>query len=219
MSAKEQMSSQEQLPAQNSGSQNAVEELKDQALAYLNENYNDTFLPVYFEGKNWAYSYDTISFTSEKYNGKSLYVYHNRTDTSVFVDNYFTLTMQYDAEEYFLKLLDMSDDDIFCRVNIDNPYRTDDLPANVTFLEYLSEGEIMLDIYFFSDNEIPKDLQEGFLSKMIEHKINAGVQFNVVRGNTVEMTQTSLDDILNNENMILITKQYLIKKDFSVVEY
>jgi hypothetical protein len=55
---------------------NRAERLKEEALSYLNGLYDDSFRPVTFEGKSWAYNYDTLLFSSENYDGGTFHVYH-----------------------------------------------------------------------------------------------------------------------------------------------
>ena len=67
---------------------------KELALQYLSNKYNDNFTLCGYLSKSWAYSYETITYYSEKYSDKVIvYVYGDKGDYS-YKDNYYMLSMK-----------------------------------------------------------------------------------------------------------------------------
>lgn len=194
-------------------------------MAYLNDNYSDSFKPVGLEFKSWAYDYDTITFKSKKYNNQSLHVYRKKADGKyTFSDDYFKLQMNDEANQYFENLAKPILGDVVTKVSFENHERPAKLGNYSSFSDYLKEGDILLELYVFSPNiseATSKDQYEAFVNELIKNKISLPVYFIKVNSNSESVVESSsLEDLLDSaSDLFLERKGYDIKTDFSIEEY
>lgn len=199
---------------------NSIEKTKDEALSYLNSLYDDTFSPVSHEGKSWAYDYESIYFSSQKYNDQIVSVYKDIADDTEFVDDYFKLRMDDEAEQYFLTFSTNVVKNIATKVHFSNQYRPTNIAADADFEEYLSSGEAHMDIYFFTNEEISIQDQQGIVSNIAsQEKSYGGVTFITSEDSLDQIRSTKLDDLLSTTKYYVKRKDYLVSKDFTIKEY
>lgn len=204
---------------------NNAEKIKNEALDYLNSNYSDEFSPVELELKSIAYDYDTITFTSKKYNNQSLHVYRTKVDSEyTFSDDYFKLQMNIEANEYFKNLAEPILGDVEAKVRFTNQARPAKLDKESSFSDYIEAGEVFLEIYIFGEDistASTENKYKVFLDEITKKKISMFVYFIAVNSKGEEvMKNTSLTDLLASETELFSERKgYLIQKDLSVKEY
>jgi hypothetical protein len=204
---------------------NSAEKVKDEALAYLNKNYSDDFKAKELEFKSWAYDFDTITFTSKKYNNQYLEVYRKKVDGKyTFSDDYFKLYMNDDANKYFENMAKaILGDDVVAKVEFTNFDRPSKLNNNSTFSDYLESNQVLLELYVFGGNiseETTKAKYQSLLSELINKRISIFVEFIEINSKGEEKIRTTtLHDTLSSADELFIeSKSYIIKKDFSINE-
>lgn len=204
---------------------NNAEKIKNEALDYLNSNYSDDFSPVELELKSIAYDYDTITFTSKKYNNQSLHVYRTKVDSEyTFSDDYFKLQMNNEANEYFKNLAEPILGDVEAKVRFTNQARPTKLDKEDSFSDYLEAGEVFLELYVFGEDISIASTENKYkvlIDEITKKKISMFVYFIAVNSKgKEEMKNISLTDLLASETeLFLERKGYLIEKDLSVKEY
>ena len=80
-------------------SSEGAERIREEALAYLAEQYDDNFTITLLESAGISMDYDRLTVLSDAYPGECFYVNRYVKDgEELFRDNYFTLYMRRDAE-------------------------------------------------------------------------------------------------------------------------
>jgi len=194
------------------------EEIKDEALAYLNSYYDDEFTPVMFEGPSWAYNYYTIFFESKKYDGQCFKVYKFKDEPDKFYDGYFKLAMNADACSFFEEIVSQKVDiPVTIKVGFGGLYLSKEVSPNATFAECIGTGEFVLQVYVFSNEDIPHETQKQILSSFIEKKNALCVTFYTTKDTVDTLKNTLLEDIIASATF-LKSKFYSISKDFTIEE-
>jgi hypothetical protein len=197
---------------------NKPEKMKDIALAYLAENYDDNFQALGYSDGGWAYPYETVNFRSEKY-GETVEVKIYETDgTYTFKDNYFKLYMKSDALSYFRALIKKLGHTSEIKVRFESLKLPDSLEKNASFAEYVASGECDVEVYIITASEISEDDRERFLAKLCEDKIMGIFRF-VVTSDEKLLASYDISGIVNEKgDAIIETKNYYINGSYQVTE-
>lgn len=196
-----------------------AENMRDNALDYLNTNYDDTFAEKGYSSCNWAYDYSIVTFTSEKYDDAFVEVraYKNQDGSYTFKDNYFHFYMQNDAELYFTEFLNEINP-LTIKVRFPNTIWSDELDGAFSFNEWKAKGKCSIDVYFITQYEIETSIQKEVVNKIAFEKITGLVTF-LSTDEINSLKNETLDDILNNQNdFIKSKKDYYINTDFEIDE-
>ena len=204
----------------NNTPQNKAEQIKGEAIAYLSNNYADNFNPVGYEGKSWAYNYDTVSFSSEKYNGQNFNVYRFDGEPVIFTDDYFKLVMNEDASQCFADVIKESFfDAVVVKIQFNGQYRLEELPPNASFSDYLSIENKNIDLFYFTNTAVSSEIQETLVSEIVNKRFNGNISFIVTDEAIESMQSSSLDSLLNSVDSYVKRNDYFIQPDFTIVKY
>jgi hypothetical protein len=197
---------------------NRPERMKDLALAYLEENYDDSFKPLgYFDG-GWAYPYETVTFTSEKYGKAVEVIIYDNDGKYTFEDDYFQLYMQSDAISYFRALIKKLGYTSEIKVRFESLKLPDSLERNASFAEYVASGKCDVEVYIITASEISERDRERFLAKLCENKIMGHFRF-VVTSDEYLLASYDISGIVNEkEDTIMEKKSYSINSSYQVTE-
>ncbi|MCI8765351.1 MAG: hypothetical protein HFG58_12440 [Lachnospiraceae bacterium] len=117
------------------------EDIKEQALDYLDGLYEDTFTVQSATAISWAENYETITVASERFSGRTFQVRRIHGDKDIiFKDNYFTLTMVADAEKYVKELTEEASLNADVAVEFTEGERPGELAADAVFGDYVRMG-------------------------------------------------------------------------------
>lgn len=193
-----------------------AEEIKTEALAYLNNNYSDTFTAKVFSASNWAYEYESITFTSEKFPGAvvEVRVYKNDDGTYRFKDNYFHCYMNDGAVNYGKAIIE--EENAVVKVRFPNTVWSDELAGAQSFEDWKAQGTACADIFVITQNALSKDAQTAIAGKVAKDKVLGSVVFIVTNDENLLQDKT-LDDILNNQSKFVVSKNdYYIDSNFEI---
>jgi len=155
------------------------EEIKQAALEYLQENYSDEFTVTALEGENWSDKFDRIYVESDAYPDEYFQVHRIvKGKEVIFTDNYFTLYMRADAENYFQRLIDAVKNGTSVSAEFTETKRPSNLSADSTFNDYFNNGG---SIFFYLTLANPCGFTEKeqmmFLKQLQEREFRATVIF------------------------------------------
>ena len=194
----------------------SAEKIKNDALKYLNERYEDTFTPVWLNFAELLEKYDTIVFKSEKYDD-TFYVYREK---EVFTDEYFKLQIDKSGQEYFKKILDKYSVRAVIRLDISSREKPEELSLNPTFEEYLNCELLLLEIIIFTEEEVSYETQIDFLEDLVLLKINSSVEFISIKISLEEAEKYSEEELrASNNDFIKTRKFYIIDKNLRIDEF
>lgn len=195
---------------------NQPERMKDMALAYLNEHYDDVFMPLsYFDG-DWAYEYESITFTSEKFPDAIVEVrgYKNDNGSYRFKDNYYHCYMLDGAVSYGKELL--AGENTVVKVRFANTVWSDELAGAQSFAEWQEQGTARVDFFMITGNALSADVQTGIVSKIADDKVCGYVTFIETEEDNL-LQEIPLDEILNNHNKFVVSENdYFINREFEI---
>lgn len=163
----------------NYGQAKSPEDIKAQVLDYLYELYEDTFTIQSSTAVSWAENYETITITSEKYSGKTFLVKRIHDGSKItFIDNYFTLYMIADAEQYVREMVKEVSLTAYATVRFTEGERPYELKANAGFGDYVKMGgSPYCYIILTSANELKKEEQLSFMRLLSGKKFQCNVVF------------------------------------------
>lgn len=193
-----------------------AEEIRTEALAYLNNSYSDTFTAKVFTASNWAYEYESITFTSEKYPEAivEVRVYKNDDGTYRFKDNYFRCYMNDSAVNYGKTII--TGEYAVVKVRFPNTVWSDELAGAQSFEEWKAKGFARADIFVITQKAFSKDAQTEIASKVAKDKVLGSVVFIVTNDENLLQDKT-LDEILNNQSKFVVSKNdYYIDSNFEI---
>lgn len=179
---------------------------KELALQYLSSKYNDNFTLCGYLSKSWAYSYETITYYSEKYSDKvTVYVYGDKGDYS-YKDNYYMLSMKDDAQNYFEKFPQKYGYSIETKVKF-IPSEIYNINGNDPFEKYAKSEKCMADVYFICKSNYSNNDMEAIIKDICNSKIMGSVYFWVTNDNNL-LSQYDLDYIFNYKMDSVLDEQY-----------
>lgn len=182
-----------------------AEKIKTEALAYLSTNYSDTFTAKLFTSSSWAYKYDSITFTSDKYPEEivEVHAYENEDGTYRFIDNYYHCYMLKSAIDYAKSF--MIFEDAVVKVSFQNTVWSDELAGAQTFEEWKTKGTADADFFIITADSLTTGVQKEIVSKLAADKVSGNIVFVVTEDETLLQDKT-LDEILNNQNKYVVSK-------------
>lgn len=193
-----------------------AEEIRAEALAYLNNCYSDTFTPKVYTSSNWAYEYESITFTSEKYPGTivEVRVYKNDDGTYRFKDNYFRCYMMDSAINYGKALI--VEENAVIKARFPNTIWSDELAGAQSFEEWREYGTACVDLFVITRNALPTDVQARIANKVADDKVYGSVVF-IATSEENLLKDKTLDEILNNQSKFVVSKNdYYIDSNFEI---
>lgn len=199
-----------------SNANNKAENISNLAKEYLHNRYDDEFTLKGYYGKGWAYDYSTVTFSSKKYNEAliEVRVYENEDNTYQFNDNYFNYYMESGAIDFFENLID--NDDVIIKVRFPGYIWSNDLLEAKTFLDWQKSGKCEMEVFLFSNVEIPVDVIEHYSEKVAINKIRGRVSFYTFDASSIS-SNILLDELLNNQEMnVKLKTRFYINLDFNV---
>lgn len=196
---------------------NKAEKIKDKALEYLNENYDDTFTALGYSDGDWAYDYSTVNFTSEKYSKSVEVRVYEANGTYSFQDNYFKLYMENDAVSYLKNIVSKYGKENKVKVRFVSPELPDSLDTNATFSDYVSSSKCNLEVYIVSDSAFNERDITAILSEICDAKIVGNFRL-IVTNDKDLLSAYSISEIVNEKtDSIIEKKSYSINSSFEVV--
>jgi len=191
---------------------NRAEDAKSIALKYLTEKYDDEFLPKGYQKDNWAYDYEVITFKSSKYN-KDFSVYLEAED--LIYDNYYTLYMENDAEQFYKQIVSSTESGIIIKVRFNDDY----VENEIDFKEYIEQEHSDIDVCIIHSNLISEDIKKKIIDDFIERDCKETISFIYV-DDTNDYISLSVDEILNGDQAgIISVDKYVINDDKTVKSY
>ena len=193
---------------------NTAEIMRDQALEYLNGKYNDSFTAEGYSSSSWAYEYSSLTFKSKNYPSCIVEVraYKNDDDSYTFKDNYFKCSMHDGAVLFFNGIIK----DAEVKVQFPNTVWSDELEGASSFSEWQTKGNCKTDAYIITLKELSRDEKTSIVEKIAEQKVSGTVTF-ITTEDESKLSNYSLDDILNNQEKYIVSKDdYFINSDFKV---
>ncbi len=182
-----------------------AEQIKAEALTYLNSNYSDTFTAKLYSASGWAYEYESITFTSEKYpeNIVEVRAYKDEDDKYRFIDNYYHCYMQESAEKYVKSLVSI--ENVVVKISFQNTVWSDELQGAKSFEEWQKKGTADADFYIITKEELSTELRMEMISKLVNDNVSGDIVFIVTRDENF-LEEKSLDEILNNQKKYIESK-------------
>lgn len=197
---------------------NKAEKIKDKALEYLNNNYDDTFTALGYSDGDWAYDYSTVNFTSEKYSESVEVRVYEENGTYSFTDDYFKLYMENDAVAYLKNIVSKYGKDNEVKVRFISPKLPDLLNTKATFSDYVASEKCNLEVYVISGSAFNESDITDILSALCDAKIMGNFRFLTTTDINL-LSQYSISEIVNEKaDTITEKKSYSINSSFEVVE-
>ena len=193
---------------------------KELALQYLSSKYNDNFTLCGYLSKSWAYSYETITYYSEKYSDKVIvYVYGDKGDYS-YKDNYYMLSMKDDAQNYFEKFPQKYGYSVETKARFlfSDSYYVD---GNDSFPDYLKSGNCKIEIYYICQSDLLENDSKTILKDIYNSnsKIKLGFIYFIVTNDKDLLSQYTIDEIVNDKrDNILREWNYTINNKYGFEE-
>lgn len=190
--------------------QNQAETTRERALEYLYSNYEDIFTAEAYSASNWAYKYESVTFTSEKYPGTTIEVrVHQNEDNSVtIVDNYFHSYMRQDATDYSKSLLGTNA--VSVKVRFPNSIWSNNLAGAKTFAQWKELGNCEMDVFVITKEVLSQSEQTAFAETLVLEKITGMITF-FTTSDAALLADYTLDDVLNNQSKLTQSKsQYYV---------
>ena len=196
---------------------NSAEVMRDIALEYLNENYDDTFEPESYELGGWAYDWDTVRFVPKKYPEAtvSVKVYENEGEYS-FTDDYFKCYMYAEAVEYYKEIFG-GEISVTVKVGFNELDNSKLLDGATTFKEWREKGSYCYaDVYYITKEELTEESQYDIVKQIAEDRIAGYVTFFTTTEEDL-LEGLSTDEVFNNqEELTEGKKRFLIDYDFNI---
>ena len=192
------------------------EKIKREALEYLNSNYLDTFTANVYTSNNWAYEYESITFTSEKFPDGVVEVRVNKSEDGkyYFKDNYYHFYMLDSAINYGKSLV--MEEDVVVKARFLNSVWSDELSGAQSFEEWKTQGTAYVDFFIITGTPLASGIQENIVSKIATDKVSGTIVF-VVTNDKDFLQDITLDDILNNQSDYVVSKnEYYIDSNFKI---
>ncbi len=160
-------------------SSEGAERIREEALAYLAEQYDDNFTITLLESAGISMDYDRLTVLSDAYPGESFYVNRYVKDgEELFRDNYFTLYMRRDAEQFFSDMAKQVKEGTSVQVKLKLSVRPETMTAQSTFADMVSlHGSTELYIYLYHKEAFSKAEQDAFLEALKEAECSASIIF------------------------------------------
>ena len=193
-----------------------AEKIRAEAESYLNEHYSDTFMPAVFIPGGWAYEFESITFSSEKYPEErvEVRVYQNDDGTYRFKDNYYHCYMMDSAVEYARAVL--GEETAAVKVRFRNTVWSDELDGAETFEQWQARGTACAEFFVITRSTLAADAQLNIVEKIAEDQVSGMVMFLVTDDENLLRDKT-LNEILNNQSKFVVGKdRYSIDYDFAV---
>ena len=190
--------------------QNQAETTRERALEYLRSNYEDVFTAQAYSANNWAYRYESVTFTSKKYPGATVEVrvYQNEDNSVTFVDNYFHCYMMQDAVDYSKSLLGTNT--VSVKVRFSNSIWSDDLVDAKSFTQWKELGNCEMDVFVIAKEALSQNEQTAFMETLVLEKITGMVTF-FTTSDAELLVDYTLDDVLNNQSKLIQSRsQYYV---------
>lgn len=197
---------------------NKAEEMKELALKYLSENYNDTFTALGYSDGDWAYDYSSVNFTSDKYSESVEVRIYEENGNYSFKDNYFKLTMREDAEKYFKTVSSKYGYSTEVKVRFVSPEIPGNIANNATFAEYVATEQCNVEVYFITASDFAESDVKAILADIGTARIMGFFRF-VVTNDADLLRQYSIGEIVNQKQESVLKKQsFMINNSFEVIE-
>lgn len=191
---------------------NRAEDAKNVALKYLAEKYEDEFLPKGYQKDNWAYDYEVMTFESNKYN-RDFSVYIETED--LIYDNYYTLYMEKDAEQFYKRIVEPIESDILIKIRFNDDY----VENEIEFMEYIEQEHSDIDVCIVHSGLISEDNKKKIIDDFIERNCKEIISFIYV-DDIDDYISFSVDEILNGDQAgIISVDKYVINDDKTVKSY
>lgn len=197
--------------------QNTAEEMRDNALSYLNGKYNDTFTSKSYSSNNWAYEYSSITFLSEKYPGTvvEVRIYKNDDGTFFYKDNYFNAFMYEDAVAYFENII-VGIEPLTVKIRFPSTIWSDELNNADSFEKWKANGNCMVDVFYITQQDLTNDEKNKVLRDIAGSNISGTITF-FTTSKSDNLLNQKLDDILNNQSSYVENKsEFYINSKFEI---
>lgn len=156
-----------------------AERIKEEALRYLGSRYDDDFTVTFLESAGFSMEYDRLIVLSDAYPGESFYV--NRyveQGEERFRDNYFTLYMRQDAEQFFSVMAEAVKEETTVQVKLKLSVLPENMTEQSTFADFVSlHGSTELYIYLYHEEAFTEGERNAFLEALREKACSASVIF------------------------------------------
>ena len=197
---------------------NKADKIKNEALEYLNANYDDTFTALGYSDGDCAYDYSTVNFISKKYSESVEVRVYEKSGTYAFADDYFKLYMANDAVAYLENIVSKYEKDREIKVRFISPELPESLNNKSTFYDYLASEKCNLEVYIISDSSFDESNIAAMLSDICSAKIMGNIRFMVTNDKDL-FSAYSISEIVNDKaDSIIEKKNYSINSNFNVVE-
>lgn len=198
------------------GKRSSAEQLRTQALEYLADRYSDAFTAIGYSSADWAYPYESIRFSCEKFPDAVVEVRacKNEDGNYLFKDNYYQCCMMDDAVAYCTDSAGL--EQIHVKVRFSNAVWSDDLKDAQTFADWLSLGNCRLDVFVISSDALLPETQIAYVEQLASDRIAGSVSF-ITTDDRDLLAGKPLDEILNRQSEYVIEKtDYFINSNFEV---
>jgi len=196
--------------------ENKAEIIKDAALKHLEQNYSDSFKPLGYVSDDWAYDYSTVSFESKKYDDTVEVRVYSGDSEYIFEDNYFTLVMHDDSEEFFDRIIRGYGLSAVVKTKFVSFSLPKNLDGELSFAEYVSSEQCNMEVYLITEADVDSQILESILTDICNAKIMGLVKF-VTTNDKNLLSDYDIDAIANNEKELVKSKtSYCIDNEFHV---
>lgn len=200
-----------------SNNKNMPEKMKETVLAYLNEEYTDTFEVKNYTSENWAYEYRSMTVYSSKYADTFNVKIYEDNEGFKFKDDYFKLTMKEDANIFFADIIEKYNQEGKTIVRFSSPALPESLDNSATFIDYVKTGKANLDIYFLSDKDFEENDVNSILVEIRDYKIICNVYFVVIENMSL-LEEYSMDEIFSAKREKIVKESYyFIDNEYKIV--
>lgn len=197
---------------------NRAEKIKDLALNYLNDKYDDTFKPQGYSNGDWAYEYSSVSFISEKYADSVEVQVTKSGDDYLFEDDYYKLTMKEETEKYFEKLVERNGYEVEVKVDFSGTEMPTDLDSNSTFTELTETGKCNIEVYFISLSVFTDDSITAVMNDIANAHIMGHFRF-IQTDDSNLLAEYSISEIVDEKSGAILNKQsYSINKNYEIIQ-
>ena len=192
--------------------QKTIEEKKNKALQYLNENYDDTFAAKGYESKSWAYDYDTLFFYSDKFSD-TFCVRIIENDTKVtYQDNYLRFYLSNSAIDYFKRIAQNHGLASDIKLEFISEYLSADKGTR-SFEDFIKSHSCTVEVCFVSADEYSDEAITALVDDLSNANVTGIIRFVTVK-NSLIINNLSLSDILNDNGKIVVNqKSFSIDKE------
>jgi len=197
--------------------QNCAEEMQRLALDYLNNLYDDEFMPRSYSSSDWAYNYESVIFSSKKYDDSVVVRIYEDNGNYVFKDNYYELSMKAEAEQFFKDIAKNNGCMLETKVRFIS-LGSDDINAADPFSKYVEQGNCHLEVYFIANQSFGDAIINSILNDVCKAKVKGNMRF-LVTDDSELLDEFSISEIVNEKSeSVLEKKSYTINSSFQVVE-